>query len=608
MRARPLGKEFLVFFIKSLALAFFTYWIAQRFVSAPLWLVVLSIFLFSVPISLSGIYSSTIRQIRRLTYFTAQGVIFRLLSGRPLKVFLWVSWAVISSFFMLLQFHTYDRWEWTAFILTAPVFWIIFVLSRRLISAELKHYMVTDTALVWSRRLTPFIMFGFYIILVDYFSDPASYSSLKAAIDAQNTALSHITGSALVAEVSQYLAIYEGAKEYAIGRMGEQESLLALIFLAIGKLMVFFNTCIILSSFLFTRQDIRRIFGALSDADMAPPVPLPRIAAIAGITTFITLFILLPMSAYLEAWIQNTPQVVQARQTLELQVEKIDHVFYREGTLAKIEKGRIDALRDIDVSFAGLEEQAEQAFDRMETNVDTYLDWYYSLTGEYTRIGALLLGKLESQMTSKLTQVLQEGNTFAAVENEINRILATHQAAQEKYQQARQIIMQENRIDVADASFHVVQSISLEDVLNPPVHQDIIDLQKRLTASGGVGTAVGAVTAVVAKKIVAKAVSKNIVKLAAKALLKVVTSKTIAAGGGAIAGATGGALVGSIVPGIGTAIGATIGGVIGGLAVGVSVDKLLLMLEESLNREEFKHQLISVVQESRLEFKHWLLD
>jgi len=38
-------------------------------------------------------------------------------------------------------------------------------------------------------------------------------------------------------------------------------------------------------------------------------------------------------------------------------------------------------------------------------------------------------------------------------------------------------------------------------------------------------------------------------------------------------------------------------------AVGVSVDKMLIELEESLNREEFKREILSAVQEARVEFK-----
>jgi len=57
------------------------------------------------------------------------------------------------------------------------------------------------------------------------------------------------------------------------------------------------------------------------------------------------------------------------------------------------------------------------------------------------------------------------------------------------------------------------------------------------------------------------------------------------------------------VPGVGTAAGAVAGGLIGGVAVGVSVDKLLIELEEAMNREKFKREILAAIEEARAEFK-----
>lgn len=592
-----------MFFLKTLIWGALTYLIAKNFATNHLWIVVLSVFLFSVPISLSGIYSSTIRQIRRLTIFAKRGWIFRLLSGRPLKVISWVSWALGTSFFMLIQFHTYNTLDWITFFLVIPVFWIIFCISRRLIASELRCYLATEMALVWSRRLSPLVMLMIYVALMVHVGATVTYSSLQEAINAQASAVADMTGSSLVWEISQYLAFYDGAKAYALGRLGSQDTLGALALLGIGGFVVFYNACTILSSFLIPSKEYRRVFGPLSDADEPPPVPLLRITILAGGTTFLAFFIYLPMFAYLEVWVQQTPEVASVRQSLELKVEQIDDAFFQEGTLAQLQNARVDAVRKVDIALAHLDGQIDRAFDGIEANVDGYLDWYYSLVGEYTRIAALLIGKLEDHMAKKLEETLQQGDPFKEVEAALNNTLATHETALREYQQVARSIMDQNRIVPAGSSIHVVQRMSLEEVLNPPVHQDILKLQERMLVSGGTGAIAGAVTAVVVKKIVAKVVGKNIIKMAAKALAKVVASKAVASAGGASAGAATGAAVGSLVPGIGTAIGAVVGGIVGGLAAGVTVDSLLLMLEESVNREEFKRQIVSAIREGRMEFK-----
>ena len=96
--------------------------------------------------------------------------------------------------------------------------------------------------------------------------------------------------------------------------------------------------------------------------------------------------------------------------------------------------------------------------------------------------------------------------------------------------------------------------------------------------------------------------AKTALKLAAKApitALKALLSKIAAsAAGGAAAGATGG----SVVPGVGTAFG-LVGGALVGLATGVAIDALLLELEEVLNRDDFKREIVAAIREARREFE-----
>jgi phage tail tape-measure protein len=86
-------------------------------------------------------------------------------------------------------------------------------------------------------------------------------------------------------------------------------------------------------------------------------------------------------------------------------------------------------------------------------------------------------------------------------------------------------------------------------------------------------------------------------------LLKVVLGKTAGTAAGASVGTSVGAFVGSVVPILGTAAGAVVGGVAGGIIAGVSVDKLLLELEELIGREAFKATILEAIQGARSEFK-----
>ncbi len=367
------------------------------------------------------------------------------------------------------------------------------------------------------------------------------------------------------------------------------------------------NACAVLSCFLVPGTEYRRVFGPLSDADKPRPLSLYRLVVMAALFSFTAVFIYLPVFAYLELWVQQTSKMRESRQMAESwiipKLEQIDGAFFKEGTLAKLQNARVEALHNVELSLVRLEGQADRAFDRLEANVDDYLDWYYSLAGEYGRITQLMIGELDDYMIEKLEESLEQGDAFKGVQAALNTALSEHRKALDAYHSAAQTILKENRVDSTGSQVHVVQRMKLKDVLDLPDHQDMIGLESRLIAGGGGGAMAGVITAVIIERIVGKVLGKNIFKLAAKSLTKIVISKTAGSAGGAGAGAAAGAAVGSVLPGPGTVIGAVIGGIIGTIAVGMTVDKVLIELEESINREEFKRGILSAVREARMEFK-----
>lgn len=597
--------HFFSFLLKTLLWGALTLLIARQFALHHFWVVVLSVFFFSLPMVLCGVYSNTVRQIRRLTFFQQQGWIFRLVSARLLKSILWMVWALGTSFFMLIQFHTYSELEWRVFFMTAPLFWLMFKFARGLIAREIAPYLITELALRWTRRLCPLLMLLVYFTWVPPAVSP-EHSSLPAAIDAQKMKVAHMTGSTLVREASQFLAVYQGIKLYFFGQLDSQHTFLAWLLIGIGEWVVFFNACTILSCFLIPRVEYRRIVGPLTDSPLPAPLSAQRITMAMAVATFVSLFIYLPIFAYMEGWAQQTPKIQQSRQEAENwaaqkveKVEQIDDAIYKKGTIAKLEQARLEAWQQIELSQTQLAIQIDQAFDRLERNIDDYLDWYYSLAGEYARIAKLLVGELEAYMMEKLEQALMQGDAFKEIQLALDHSLSAHQEVEHSYQQAVHDILQVNRIEPPGKPIQITQRLSSQEVLISPITQEMISLQSRL----GGGAVAGVVTAAITGKIMGKLASKNIFKLAANAVFKIVAGKTAGAAAGASAGAVAGAAIGSVVPGPGTAVGAALGGIIGGLGAGVAVDKMLIELEEAINRDKFKGEILSVIHEARTEFK-----
>ena len=124
------------------------------------------------------------------------------------------------------------------------------------------------------------------------------------------------------------------------------------------------------------------------------------------------------------------------------------------------------------------------------------------------------------------------------------------------------------------AAFDVTLTASLDDIVQPSLHQDVIPAAHRL---GAAGVAAGGIPFVIVQKVTAK-VRKQVLKSAAKALLKATAGK-VAAGKAA----------------------AVVGGPVGLLLGGV-VDFALLELEEALSRDDFERELAAAIRQARDEF------
>jgi hypothetical protein len=577
----------------------------------PLWLFLGCVLIIAMPIFIGGLYGSSVRQIRRLEMFQQRGWLFRLLSGRPLRVLWWMLWALGSAFFMLLQFQHHGALEWSAYFLVIPVFWLIFNLFRHMTKGELRPYLVTSVSLSLARFLVPLVMLLTHGLLSGVVGDYPAHESLEQALRLHLDHTEDQAGSALTAAASRPLAWYEANREYLFSRAvstgsGEIQPWYWLLYGGVTYLL-YFNACAMLACFLMSVREYRRLLGPLTNMDDPPPLQPGRIGMGIALLTFITLFLYLPGMAYLEAWLQQHPQwrqqLLVTEQRLARQLESIDDRLFRQGTLAQLDQARLMAMAQVQVSMGSLDAEVDRAFAGLAGNVDLYLDWYYSLGGEYARIATLLSGDLQAYMARKLEEKLGSGEVLASLQASLNQTLEAHDNARDSYRRAAQAIMAANQVTPESlGDVEILRSARLDDILSPPVHGDMIRIEQRMMVSSG-GAIAGAVSAVVMQKVVAKVFTKNTFQLAAKAMGKVAAGKTAGSTAGAGAGAAAGAAIGSIVPGLGTALGAVVGGMIGGIVVGISVDKALIMVEEAVSREDFRAEILAAIEEARGEFR-----
>ncbi|NPA53072.1 MAG: hypothetical protein GXO21_00210 [Aquificae bacterium] len=285
-----------------------------------------------------------------------------------------------------------------------------------------------------------------------------------------------------------------------------------------------------------------------------------------------------------------------------LLAEMINGKVYKYGTINEIKEKKYTLVKE---KFPEIKKEIdiliENSFSKMEKNVDKFLDWYYSLGAEYLRIVGIFTGNLEEIISKKFTEILLENRPFDELNQYIfnldknvqNEILLSLEKEIPK-------ILNKNEIkedDLKGKKVIITKHTSLEEILkfSHEDFKDIIDFKERLIASSGVTAAGGIAGYTIAKKITTTIVNKGIVKSLSKYILKIAGKKAAVKTVFVAIGST----VGSIIPGIGTIT----GGILGGIVAGVVTDKVLLEVEESLNREKLKKEIIEIIRKKKEQLK-----
>ncbi|MCG6900494.1 MAG: hypothetical protein LJE75_10900 [Gammaproteobacteria bacterium] len=248
----------------------------------------------------------------------------------------------------------------------------------------------------------------------------------------------------------------------------------------------------------------------------------------------------------------------------------------------------------LDREVAARREQAVQALDKevddqldglfadVEQGVDRYLDWYFTVLGEYQRLAAVFTADVAQTMREQLEKYLFVDTGFdprlVRLDSRLKQ-LTTGQFAELAPLLRQQLETVDCRIG--------------ELTLAPLAELDHDTLRASVAATSGVGAGIvaskmlaGKTTAAVAGKVAAKKSFQTGAALAGKTLAKKGSSTLLSAGAGTLLCAPTGPL-------------AVLCGVSAGLITWFTVDKALVELDEVLNREEMRAEILAVLHEQQ---------
>ena len=240
-------------------------------------------------------------------------------------------------------------------------------------------------------------------------------------------------------------------------------------------------------------------------------------------------------------------------------------------------------------------EALDRLFADVEQGVDRYLDWYFTVIGEYERLAALATGGFVELMGEQLERHLFLDTRFAeqlegldaAIQRESNRTLADAAARLDQEAGARlaSAPCALAGLDLAPLGTAVLGLSALGDL-----ERD--GLRAATAAGGGAAAAVAAkmlakqTGAAVAAKLAAKKGFQAAAGLAGKIAAKKGSSILLSAAGGAALCSPGGPA-------------AAICGILAGAAAWLAVDKALVEIDEARLREQMRGEMLQALEEQK---------
>jgi len=244
-----------------------------------------------------------------------------------------------------------------------------------------------------------------------------------------------------------------------------------------------------------------------------------------------------------------------------------------------VDAGRQQAMQTVDGTVS---QELDVLFTNIEQGVDRYLDWYFTVMGEYQRLAAVFTADVAQTMREQLEKHLFADSDFDVQIEKLD--LELEQITIDRFAQ----MVPQLRKELASANCNIGQ-LSLASLSE----LDHDTLRASVAASSGVGAGIVAskvlaskTTAAVVGKVAAKKSFQTGAALATKTLAKKGSSTLLSAGAGAAICAPTGPV-------------AILCGVTAGLIAWFTVDKVLVELDEVLNREAMREDIMTVLDEQK---------
>ena len=619
---------------------------------APGWCVAVVWAVCSVLLAAGITYHAVVKKTINQAALHAGGMLGRINGGRTFRLIAAFIVSAVGVAGLLVASVGWDAWQWGLAMAAVPLFLLVNMLVDKVVGKEAALLFRASLDVRASACITGVLLFAASFVLLAMQPTSEVTSATAAFLSAENPFAS--SPSTIMSEAGLAVSYADALSTYGLSRLGELNAFGRYCAQTLLLVSSIFGLAGLLGTCALDLRELKRVFlplekigagqgAAARDGHGAgAPQPLllkaPIVAAVAAPLVLVGAFIASDTAlAQMKAADELTPAENMVREAFGTTAYVLDNKYYDQQQVQAL-------MEETDVKSAALSEDARNdlvprvnaVFDARVANVDSYLDWYYSLGADYERLGNLITGTIESFVADQLTESLEAGVDDSEFVSTLQSYVDQAAAINAEYEEG---LANSELIGIPEwllTSTEAITAAFLSGPIEPT--QRLLDAGERFGISATVGGAGGIAAGVVTSKAIGgatekaaaksaekaaagavgdaaeKAAGKQATKTAEKAAAKSIGSKIVekaagkaffkaivsrigsmlgSRGVGAAVGGAAGTLVG---PGVGTAV-----GIAAGAAIGVGVDYGLLMLDEAQNRESYKAEIIESIEEERAE-------
>ena len=619
---------------------------------APGWCIAVVWAVCSMLLAAGITYHAVVKKTINQAALHAGGMLGRINGGRTFRLIAAFIVSAVGVAGLLVASVGWDAWQWGLAVAAVPLFLLVHMLVDKVVGKEAASLFRASLGARASACITGVLLFAASFALFAVQPTPEVTSATEAFLSAENPFAS--SPSTIMSETGLAVSYADALSTYGLSRLGELNVFGRYCAQGLLLLSSLFGLAGLLGTCALDLRELKRVFLPLEKigagqekmacasrgAGTSQPVLLeaPIVAAVAAPLILVGAFVASDSAlAQMKAADELTPAENLVREAFGTTAYVLDGKYYDQQQVQTL-------MEETTVKTAALSENARNdliprvnaVFDARVANVDSYLDWYYSLGADYERLGKLITGTIESFVADQLTESLEAGVDDSEFVSTLQSYVDQAAAINAEYEEG---LANSELIGIPEWLLTSTEAITA-DFLSGPIEptQRLLDTGERFGISavaGGVGgVAAGVVTSKAvgsagekaaaksaektaasaagdaaekaagkqAAKAAEKAVTKNIgskivEKAAGKAFFKAIVSRIGSMIGSRGVGAAVGGAAGTLVgPGVGTAV-----GIAAGAAIGVGVDCGLLMLDEAQNRESYKAEIIEAIEEERAE-------